>query len=234
MTEVQMFKIRKTPGLCLLMLVAVVSAQTQESIAMYLCVEEMAKNSGHGKLVYGYIDGKKTPCMSEYQFRNQFYSVHSESLPQPSMNQKQFDFSTSDDVVKSVAQGNKNLSGLDLKGMDLSNCKLRGIDFTNTDLSGADLRGADLRNANLTNANLTRAYLKNCDLGGADLSGAILKGAYLHRADCTGAKGLTLSELKTVRTVHDATMDSVLIQEIKQQCATLLRDPGYEWRLADK
>ena len=58
------------------LIVAVPFSETKEP-PMFLCVDSVVNiksvsGKDHQKLVYGYINGKKTPCMSEYDLRTAF------------------------------------------------------------------------------------------------------------------------------------------------------------------
>jgi uncharacterized protein YjbI with pentapeptide repeats len=64
------------------------------------------------------------------------------------------------------------------------------------DVHGAFLRRTDLSNASLRAANLTDADFSNAILRGADLKDAILDGTVLKGADLTGARNLTVSQLR--------------------------------------
>lgn len=55
-------------------LLLIVSAAFSEDSGIYLCIDSMKQQFSETgkppqKLVYGYIDGKKTECMSEYELR---------------------------------------------------------------------------------------------------------------------------------------------------------------------
>jgi uncharacterized protein YjbI with pentapeptide repeats len=98
-----------------------------------------------------------------------------------------------------------NLLGANLSGASLTGAKLSRVDLTGADLTGANLGLADLNGAYLSSANLSGANLSGANLRGADLSGANLRSAnlrdanfsvaYLIRADLTGAKNLTQTQL---------------------------------------
>ena len=64
------------------------------------------------------------------------------------------------------------------------------------DLSGAFLRRTDLSAASLKEANLKGADFTNAIFRGADFEDAIPDGTILKGADLTGAKNLTLSQLR--------------------------------------
>jgi len=64
------------------------------------------------------------------------------------------------------------------------------------DLHGAFLRRTDLSSANLKRANLSGADFTNAIFRGADFEGTILDGTILKGADLTGARNLTLAQLR--------------------------------------
>jgi uncharacterized protein YjbI with pentapeptide repeats len=65
------------------------------------------------------------------------------------------------------------------------------------DVRGAFLRRTDLSDATLKDANLAGADFTNAILRGADFEGAKLEGTILKGADLTGARNLTLAQLRT-------------------------------------
>ena len=92
-----------------------------------------------------------------------------------------------------------------------------GKDFR-IDLHGAFLRRTDLSSASLKRANLTGADFTNAIFRGADFEGAILDGTILKGADLTGAKNLTLPQLR--RALLDSTTklpEGFSISEILQE-----------------
>ena len=64
------------------------------------------------------------------------------------------------------------------------------------DVQGAFLRRTDLSNANLEGANLRGADFSNAILRGANLKDAILDGTILKGADLSGARNVTLAQLR--------------------------------------
>lgn len=64
------------------------------------------------------------------------------------------------------------------------------------DVRGAYLRRTNLSFASLVGANLSDADFTNAVLCGADFEAAILDGTILTGADLTGAKSLTIAQLK--------------------------------------
>jgi hypothetical protein len=173
-----------------------------------LCTGDSARTHGtKGKLVYGYIDGKRTSCMSERELLA-LYSL--QELPPP------------DTTGKRYVRAN-------LKGYDLAGANFSDQDLTASILDGADLRQANLANAVLERASLKAAYLRRANLKGADLTDARIDGAYLNGADLTDAKGVTLQMLRTAYNCYKLKADSSLLRELADCCPALMRDPGSRW-----
>ncbi|MFW5775389.1 MAG: pentapeptide repeat-containing protein [Chitinivibrionales bacterium] len=182
---------------------------------MYLCIEQHP-DSHHGKMVYGYINGRKTECMPEYEFLAAYHQTLFQDTQQQTQQQEK--------PRKKIDYAHADLRGADMAGMDLLGADLRGAD-----LSSADLRNADLRGANLQGTNLSAAYLKKADLRGADLTGAILDGTYLMQADCRKARGLRLETLARAYTLFETQFDKALADNVQRRFADKLHDPGWEW-----
>jgi hypothetical protein len=175
------------------------------------------------KLVYGYLDGKKTACMTEPELRS-LYTNH---------------FNDSVSAALDKKTGKKKYVMADLHGTDFSGANLAGMDMTGANFTSADLRKAVMKDATLINANLMAAYLRKADLRNADLSGANLTHAYLSEADLTGATGITIDQLKSAKNMYKAKIDTALLNRIDECCPEKLRDPGRrwdsnEWKPADK
>jgi hypothetical protein len=97
-------------------------------------------------------------------------------------------------------------------------------------LRRAELEGVIFRGAWLQGADLRRAHLRGADFRGARLRGANLAGAQLQEADfraahLEGADNLTVEQLATVRTLHEACLDPSLRELIQQQYRHLLENP---------
>jgi hypothetical protein len=190
-------------------------------IPMYLCISSEPSKTESGKayhkMVYGYVNGQRTECMTEEEFRARFVLPH--ELPDPPK--------MSEQKVSPAARTS-------LAGADFKNCDLMGMNFQNADLHGArfdnsDLRTCNLHNSDLRNANLEGAYLKDADLSEADLSGANLKGAYLTGANLIGVRGLTIEILRMVQTLFCAKLDPPLLDQVKQYCPGKLVDRSWQW-----
>ncbi len=195
---------------------------------MFLCLDSMVQlKSQTGKdpqkLVYGYINGKKTDCMSEYELRTKlsqdFFNRDNKS---GQVNKKQLQ-------RDAIYRGNKNLANADLRGMDLQDLDLSGADLQNALLESADLRGAKLRNANLKGANLENAYCKNADLYRADLTGAQLRGAFFHHANLLETEGLTMENLCTVASLYKALLEEPVLEIIQSKYPIKMKNPKSGW-----
>lgn len=192
---------------------------------MFLCIDNSESShhtpgTGTEKLVYGYINGKKTACMSEFELRVAYSKAHTDTVKKSPEKKLQHD---------AVYRGEKKLANADLRGFDLKDIDLSGADLTNAHLESADLRGANLKNAVLTGANLENAYCKNADLQDADLTSANLCGAFFHHANLNNARGLTLETLATVATLFEADMEHVLKETIRSKYAGKLKNPKGNW-----
>jgi hypothetical protein len=93
------------------------------------------------------------------------------------------------------------------------------ISLEDADLSLANLQDIYLELADLRRTNLSRANFKGTKLRMADLMGANL----------TGAKGLTVAQLSTVRTLYKAQLDPQILEQLKKDHPQLLQKPSWIW-----
>ena len=200
-----------------------------EKPAMYLCIDSMTqvrKETGKdpAKLVYGYINGKKTPCMSEYDLRIKFseQAQSEKKAAQPKKNKPSH--------RELIYRGVKKLANADLRGLDLQGIDLSGADLSNALLESADLRGANLKNANLSGANLENAYCKSVNLEGANITDAKLRGAYFHFARLQNVEGLTVENLRMVSSIYKASIEAPVLEVIETNFPTKLRNPKGSWK----
>lgn len=212
----------------ILSLAAIVSAE--ENMEMYLCIDSMMqvrKETGKdpSKLVYGYINGKKTPCMPEYDLRIKL----SENTRNDKIDDKQ-DKNNKLSGRQLIYRGEKKLANADLRGLDLQGIDLSGADLSNALLESADLRGANLKNANLRGANLENAYCKSVNLEGANITDAKLRGAYFHFARLRNVEGLNLENICTVTSIYRASLEEPVLEIIETKYPTKLRNPKGSWR----
>ena len=99
---------------------------------------------------------------------------------------------------------------------------LSEADLSDQVLDGLDLQGAVLEKAELPKAHLIGTKLQDAILKDANLTGAILKDADLTGADFTGAKlkeviGLTVKQLKTVKSLKDAQFSPELCKAVREE-----------------
>jgi uncharacterized protein YjbI with pentapeptide repeats len=209
------------------------AASGAENGKMFLCADSATAKKDAPKMVYGYINGQKTQCMSEYDFLalwgKSLLETDSVALQirEKEANARKSDLksaSLSDSVAEQIRKGRKDLDGLDLMGIDLSSADLQKASFVSADLRRAKLTGADLREANFE-----AAFLKRVDLRGARFNSTNLKSAYLAEADLRKAKGLSIESLKTVYTLYKAKMDDRLALEVKDALPEKLKEPSKCW-----
>lgn len=78
--------------------------------------------------------------------------------------------------------------------------------FEDGTLRGADLYKANLQRTHLPDMNLRKANLRRARLQGAYLAGIDLEGADLQEANLLGARGLTIQQLRAVRSLEGTTL----------------------------
>lgn len=225
---------------CLILIALIATTGFSEDNQIFLCLDSMKVLSEKGiapsKLVYGYLQGQKTSCMTEQELRalysnaefkkNQAGAVDSQALLEKKGLKREIVLS----LIESIYKGNKDLAGASLMGFDLKSVNLENADLRNANLSGADLRGANLKGARLSGANLENAYLKGADLKKADLTKANVKGAFFHYANLTDCAGLTIEEVRVSRSVYKAKIDEDMLELVKANCPSKLTDPGWNWK----
>ncbi len=86
------------------------------------------------------------------------------------------------------------LMGTDLAGLDLS-----GVNFIRANLSGANLMGCCFEDADLIFGNFSGANLTRANLRGATLNETIWSGAMVEGCDFRGTIGLTVSQVRELR-----------------------------------
>jgi len=198
----------KTATVLLIMAVQVIRAGEPE---IFLCDSALA-GGGFTKLVYGYVDGKRTGCMGEHELRTMLFSVGRRSL-----------------VRSQEGRGRIFLAGGDFREADLGFISFEGGDLRECRFDKADMRRVNLRGADLGGAVMRESYLKGADLSGADLTGADLTGAYLHNARLVGVKGVTRAQLGSAATLFGAEMDAELKEELMERWPRKFEDPGHSW-----
>jgi len=178
-------------------------------------------------LVYTYINGKKTECMPKPKLIALYYAETGTTKGDPET-QRKIRAVDSSKAANSVLTS-KNLQGTNLKTKDMKGVDLSDANLQDADLESADLRGANLRNADLRKANLRYAYLKGADLRGANVTGASLEGAYLNDADMRGILGFSIDNVRAVRTLYEAKLDTTFREEIAYCCGDKLKQASWYW-----
>ena len=200
---------------------------------VYLCTDSSYTGEKAMKFVYGYVDGKKTPCMPEHELLALYgveQSRRDSTAYMDSLKTVQDNNATPwDRLYARIRSGEKDLRDLDLQEADLSNFDFSEADLRNTNLSSADLRKTNLEGANLRGADLRGAYLKGASLKGADLRNARLEGAYLHETNLTNTLGISMRVLTEVKNLYRAEMDSTLKAKLKETRPGKFEDPGWQW-----
>ena len=141
------------------------------------------------------------------------------------------------DIVPDLAWA--NLVGIDLSSanfeganMKLAFCRagnLEGVNFKNANLYGVNLEESNSKDANMEGANLEGAHLRKADLTGANLKNtnmklANLQHSTLNKVDLTGASKLTLEQFEEVGSISGASLDSAILDQIKDKLPELI-DP---------
>jgi uncharacterized protein YjbI with pentapeptide repeats len=207
------------------------SASAAGEPKMYLCSDSASAGKSGPKLVYGYINGGKTECMTEYEFlalynQARFDGDSAAQTEKRALVERQAAArgARGDSLADQIRKGRKDLDAADMMDISLEKADLRGASMVSADLRRAKMAGCDLRNANLKTAFLRRADLRGANLGGADLSGA-----YFNEADLRGAKGLTADALSKAATLYKAKLDNPLLAEIRDAAPEKLKEPSKCW-----
>lgn len=198
---------------------------------IYICADTTRNLTGSQRmLVYTYIDGKKTECMEKHDLLVFYAEKTGGTAPTaPKKNPKIEKMKRVVDSLKAEAKEGKNYASQDLRGRDFRGAHLPDANFSGADLRSADLRGATLCRADFTGAKLDAAFLKNADLRGADFTDAALHGTFLNGVNLRGVKGFTMEDVRAVRTLHEAKMDSVFYDEVRFACPDKLTDASWYW-----
>jgi len=117
------------------------------------------------------------------------------------------------------------LRNANLQRASLLSAHLEGASFRAANLEEAHLEEAHLAQADLTGANLTAANLAGADLTGADLTGASFYMATLTKADCRGARNLTINQLGSSKTVYKLKLNGSLLREVPRKHPDWLMGP---------
>lgn len=202
-------------------------APQRKNVEMYLCDRSHGvNNTGETKMVFGYIDGHSTECMTETEFNIRFRSQAVVPAPPTLSNTKPYS------PAVAVPMG-KCYAGTNFRESDLYNMDFRNADCRKADFTKSDMRGTLLGMADCSGANFSGALLKNADFGGADLSGANFNGAYLVSCNFRGAKGLTLEVIRTAASIYSCKLDPELYELVNQYCFSKCRDLSNNWGIPE-
>jgi uncharacterized protein YjbI with pentapeptide repeats len=110
---------------------------------------------------------------------------------------------------------------------NFENAKLNQSSFQGAYANGANFKDAflikaDFKNAFLIKANFKNAYLMEADLSNCHVTGANFDEASLYKANLKGVEGLTLDQLKNVKTLYLAKLDDDILKEIQEHCPELI------------
>lgn len=211
---------------------AVLQAGTDSLPEILLCVDSTHKG-GNEKLVYAYIDGVKSRCMTP----NSLYALINASrarkdsiaLEEQNKAARKTQIPDTGDIVDRIAAGKKDLAGVDLRGRDLIGINLSLADLSGANLESADLRNAKLKGAILKNANLRSVFMRSADLRDADLTGANVESAIFTNADLRGAKGLTIKVIDRIRNLSKAKLDTAVAREAQEEFPEKFEPPKKCW-----
>jgi BTB/POZ domain-containing protein KCTD9 len=132
--------------------------------------------------------------------------------------------------LKSSNLNSANLSNSSLIETNLENARLNQTILENSNLNQAILKGAyasganfkdsflikaDFENAFLIKADFENAFLMEANLRNCYLMGTNFNNASLYKADLRGAKGLTIEQLITAKTLYLAKFDDDLMDQIQ-------------------
>ncbi len=115
------------------------------------------------------------------------------------------------------------LNQTNLENATLNQCNLKGAYASGAQFSDAFLIKANLTNAFLIKANFNNAFMMESDLKGAYLTGADFTNANLYRADLRNVTGITMEQLKKVKTLYLAKFDDDLLEVINSECPELMK-----------
>ncbi|MDN5202933.1 pentapeptide repeat-containing protein [Fulvivirgaceae bacterium BMA10] len=140
-------------------------------------------------------------------------------------------------VLKGSNLNSANLSYANLIECNLDEARLNQTNLESASLNQASLRGAyasganfkdafliksDLTNAFLIKADFNNAFMMEADLRGAYVTGAVFDNANLYRADLRNVTGLTIEQIKRVKTCYLAKFDDEVLEELKRECPQLI------------
>jgi uncharacterized protein YjbI with pentapeptide repeats len=117
---------------------------------------------------------------------------------------------------------NSRLNQTNLENANLNQANLRGAYASGANFKDAFLIKAQFENAFLIKTNFTNAYLMEANLKNCYLVGADFTQASLYKADFRGAKGLTIEQLLTAKTLYLAQFDLELEAQVRELLPELI------------
>ncbi len=117
---------------------------------------------------------------------------------------------------------NSRLNQTNLENANLNQANLRGAYASGANFKDAFLIKAQFENAFLIKTNFTNAYLMEANLRNCYLMGADFTHASLYKADFRGAKGLTIEQLVTAKTLYLAQFDPELEVQVRELLPELI------------
>lgn len=132
-----------------------------------------------------------------------------------------------------------NLSDSSMLEARLTNSRLNQTDFSNSNLNQAQFKNAyasgaifdncyliksSFENAFLIKTDFSNALLMDANFAGSYLTGASFNNASLYKADFRGAKGLTLDQLSSAKTLYRAKFDQFLYDQVLMNIPHLIGD----------
>ncbi len=115
------------------------------------------------------------------------------------------------------------LNQTNLESATLNQCSLRGAYASGAQFAEAFLIKADLTNAFLIKADFSSSFMMEADLKGAYLTGADFTNANLYRADLRQTTGITIEQLRKVKTLYLAKFDDDLLELVNRECPDLVK-----------
>lgn len=115
------------------------------------------------------------------------------------------------------------LNQTNLEAATLNQSKLNSAYASGAKFTDAFLIKASLTNAFLIKADFSSAFMMEADLKGAYLTGADFTDANLYRADLRNTTGITLEQLRKVKTLYLARFDEDMQELVNRECPDLVR-----------
>lgn len=195
-----------------------------EKPEIFLCVREDSIKTTEKKLVYGYIYGVKTECMTE----KDFLELYAKKMAEIEKSLRLDTISNADAIIL-IQNGEKDLRSAKFQSFDFMDVSFKGANCTKANFYGADLRNASFRNANCTRTNFSNAFIKNVDFRNADVTAADFTGTYISGADFVDAKGVTPEMFNSSITLYKTKFNKKLAAKLKKQYPDLFEKPKKCW-----